>query len=452
MGFDGEIKGINLPDVIQMACLEGTDRVMVIRSDRELGKIYFSKGEIVHAETTKKRGVDAFFEMMGWPSGVFELLQGKSDQQTIDMPWNFLLIEGQRQVDEGKGEVGSTVEAQSSALKILLVDDSRVALNALKRVIHKISPEHSILEARNGKEALDEIRHERPDFVCLDASMPVMDGDVTLMHIMVRSPAPVALVSGLDRSKAEEIMDFFRLGAVDFLKKPGPDGDWGEIESRLRRLLAVVPELKVHQVRRARRPRIPCAKSTLGVEAQAVVVILGGLGGILELQKIIGAIPSHHIEKIAFVVVQDMAKALIETLCTYVDRHSGLRSRVPSNGQRVCAGEMYISNWEFPWELTEGRFRKGLGAGDGMERVSSFLISCAREYGTRLLTLVLTGTDPQVADGLEELVSLGGHLLIQSPKTCLHPNPVIAIEALDLDEGHFDAEGFQQVLERFFPT
>ena len=214
----------------------------------------------------------------------------------------------------------------------------------------------------------------------------------------------------------------------------------------------MVPELKVHQVRRARRPRIPCAKSTLGVEAQAVVVILGGLGGILELQKIIGAIPSHHIEKIAFVVVQDMAKALIETLCTYVDRHSGLRSRVPSNGQRVCAGEMYISNWEFPWELTEGRFRKGLGAGDGMERVSSFLISCAREYGTRLLTLVLTGTDPQVADGLEELVSLGGHLLIQSPKTCLHPNPVVAIEALDLDEGHFDAEGFQQVLERFFPT
>ena len=452
MGYSGEIKGVNLPDLIQMACLEGRDRIMIVRAKQQEGRIFFSKGEIVHAETPRKNGIDAFFDIMAWPSGFFELRHGRTDKRSIDMPWNCLLIESQRQIDERKGDVSGDEEASPPALKILLVDDSRVAINALKRAIHKLCPEHSILEARNGKEALEEIRNERPDFVCLDASMPVMDGDVTLMHIMVRSPAPVALVSGLDKSKTEEIMDFFRLGAVDFLPKPGPEGDWEEVEARLSFLLKVVPELKIHQVRRARKPHISQVKIASEVEANSLVVVLGGLGGILELQKLIGSKSIQRLDRVAFIVIQDMTKFLIPSVCAYVDKYSPLKSKIPSNGQKICAGEIYINNWDFPWEIAEGSFRKGLSANEKIEQVKYFLTSCARHFGPRLVTLVLTGTDPRVADGLKEVVSTGGHLLLQSPKTCLHPKTIIALEALELEEGYFDTEGFQRVIDRFFPV
>ena len=450
MAFDGVIRAINLPDVIQMTCLEGSDRVMTVLSGEYMGRIYFSHGEIVHAVTDRNEGTEAFFEIMAWGNGRFELASGRSKKKTIEMPWNFLLIEGQRQVDERRG--GAPEEsAEHMRLKILLVDDSRVALNSLKKIIDTIAPGQTILEARNGKDALEVMKQDRPDFVCLDASMPVMDGDVTLMHIMVRSPAPVTLISGIEPSKVEEIMDFLRLGAVDFLKKPAPNEDWKEIEYRLSRLFKVASALKVHQVRRARRPSMYSSKVRPNIDAQGVVIALGGLGGILELQKILVSVLPHQLRRLAFMVIQDMSKALIAPLCTYFDRYSAFRVMPPSNGRRLRAGELYVCNWEFSWHLKDQRFRKSQSAGNGKDVINAFLKECAGQFQDRLMVLALTGMDLDLDEGLETVVSQSGHLLLQSPNTCLYPAPVMRIGALDIDEGHFEADSFQMVLDRFFP-
>jgi CheY-like chemotaxis protein len=57
--------------------------------------------------------------------------------------------------------------------RVLAVDDDELIRTMLSRVL---SPAYDVVVARNGEEALAEIRRQRPDLVVLDLRMPVMDG------------------------------------------------------------------------------------------------------------------------------------------------------------------------------------------------------------------------------------------------------------------------------------
>jgi two-component system response regulator MprA len=57
--------------------------------------------------------------------------------------------------------------------RVLAVDDDELIRTMLSRVL---SSAYDVVVARNGEEALQEIRREKPDLVVLDLRMPVMDG------------------------------------------------------------------------------------------------------------------------------------------------------------------------------------------------------------------------------------------------------------------------------------
>ncbi len=59
--------------------------------------------------------------------------------------------------------------------KVLLVDDVELLLELEKSFFWRV--EIDLLVARNGREALEIVKEQRPDLVFLDLHMPVMDGD-----------------------------------------------------------------------------------------------------------------------------------------------------------------------------------------------------------------------------------------------------------------------------------
>jgi DNA-binding response OmpR family regulator len=69
------------------------------------------------------------------------------------------------------GEAG-----ESTAKRILVVDDEPGMLEMHTRVIETQLPGCQVLQATNGYEALEVIRQERPDLVLLDLMMPELDG------------------------------------------------------------------------------------------------------------------------------------------------------------------------------------------------------------------------------------------------------------------------------------
>jgi len=58
--------------------------------------------------------------------------------------------------------------------KVLIVDDNRDSRDLIRAILKNFRFE--VVEASQGREALDQIRKERPDLVLLDIDMPVLDG------------------------------------------------------------------------------------------------------------------------------------------------------------------------------------------------------------------------------------------------------------------------------------
>jgi CheY-like chemotaxis protein len=103
--------------------------------------------------------------------------------------------------------------------KILLVDDTDTILLFLKTLL--AGQGFDFLTAKNGAEAIEKTRRERPDLVLLDIFMPVMDG-IEACRVMKGDPElkriPVIIVTA--RSEAENVERSLDAGCDDYVFKP----------------------------------------------------------------------------------------------------------------------------------------------------------------------------------------------------------------------------------------
>jgi two-component system chemotaxis response regulator CheB len=104
-------------------------------------------------------------------------------------------------------------------IKLLAVDDSALVRKLFSRIFAE-EPDFEVRFARNGLEALEQLKLFRPDVVTLDVHMPQLDGLACLDRIMIEHPCPVVMVSSLTAAGAEATLEALRLGAVDFVAKP----------------------------------------------------------------------------------------------------------------------------------------------------------------------------------------------------------------------------------------
>ena len=85
----------SLPDLIQMECSIMSTRAVRIEHGEKSGRIYFSRGQVIHAELGKLNGEAALFEMLGWAGGHIVIADGvQPTEQTIVRHWQRLLLEG----------------------------------------------------------------------------------------------------------------------------------------------------------------------------------------------------------------------------------------------------------------------------------------------------------------------------------------------------------------------
>lgn len=100
--------------------------------------------------------------------------------------------------------------------KILIADDEQLMRQL---VIDFLKPEgYEILEASDGKEALEIYDKEHPDLILLDVMMPCYDGWTVCREIRRESTVPIMMLT----AKGEEIDQLFAydLGADEYITKP----------------------------------------------------------------------------------------------------------------------------------------------------------------------------------------------------------------------------------------
>ena len=92
--FTGISGGASLPDLIQMECSILATRAVRIERGEKCGRIYFSRGQIIHAEVGELHGEAALFEMLRWPGGHVAVADGvQPASETIDRDWQRLLLD-----------------------------------------------------------------------------------------------------------------------------------------------------------------------------------------------------------------------------------------------------------------------------------------------------------------------------------------------------------------------
>ena len=102
--------------------------------------------------------------------------------------------------------------------KILVGDDSIFARKQIKDVLIKLGATN-ILEASNGKQALQIFEDEKPDLVFIDIVMPVMDGNIALECMIAQnSDAKIVVVSSV--GSQGQLKRAVAAGVKDFIQKP----------------------------------------------------------------------------------------------------------------------------------------------------------------------------------------------------------------------------------------
>jgi type II secretory ATPase GspE/PulE/Tfp pilus assembly ATPase PilB-like protein len=102
---------------------------------------------------------------------------------------------------------------------ILLVEDEDPLRTVLKDLLEREG--YSVIEAKDGVQALDEIDRHAPDALVLDLNLPRLDGYQVLSHIRARpSTATLPVLVLTARGDEESEVKVFESGANDFITKP----------------------------------------------------------------------------------------------------------------------------------------------------------------------------------------------------------------------------------------
>ena len=102
--------------------------------------------------------------------------------------------------------------------KILVVDDE---VNIRRMVRGMLGEDYVVLEATDGKQAVELARTERPDLILMDIMMPGMDGYTSLSKIKanpVSKAIPVVMLTAVGFELNVKLSQ--ELGAAGYITKP----------------------------------------------------------------------------------------------------------------------------------------------------------------------------------------------------------------------------------------
>jgi hypothetical protein len=100
-GFQAQIKGASLGDLVQMECLAGSHRAVKVTSGTNIGYLYFRGGAVVHAIARTLLGEPAALEILSWSDGSFEPVEREwPTKESVTCGWQSLLLRAAQARDE----------------------------------------------------------------------------------------------------------------------------------------------------------------------------------------------------------------------------------------------------------------------------------------------------------------------------------------------------------------
>ncbi|NET16226.1 MAG: chemotaxis-specific protein-glutamate methyltransferase CheB [Okeania sp. SIO1H6] len=337
---------------------------------------------------------------------------------------------------------------QVKVIKILIVDDSPVALIVLKRIF-AVSPEIEIVgTAKNGLEALKLIPQVQPDVICTDLHMAFMNGLEFTREVMQKYPRPILVISNsVQKYDTQNVFKLLEAGAVDVLPKPetGLTSDYEITQQELINKIKILSGVKVftqyrrniNRVKQENQPKIfvqnrkdklvnipivstkkTIPKYSLASKKIKVVAIGASTGGPQALKTIFQNLPANL--SVPIICVQHISKGFLTGLINWLAHECQLPVKIASYGELPQAGVVYFPPEEHHLELNNmGKFvcSKTPFLGGHRPSITVTFNSVANFYASFAAGILLTGMGRDGADGMVAIAKAGGLTIAQNEAT-----------------------------------
>ncbi len=327
-----------------------------------------------------------------------------------------------------------------SPIRVLLVDDSVLALVILRRILSSAPDIEVVGTAINGREALGLIPQLQPDVICTDLHMPVMDGLEFTKAVMERFPRPILVISvSVQGDQIDNIFQLIDAGAVDVMAKPtgglaSADGiNAQELISKIR-ILAGVMGLHKRGTRGVASDGLSRGAVSWNETTRPRVIGIGAsTGGPQAFQQILSHLPGDF--SLPLICVQHISEGFTPGLVEWLSAQCKIRVQIAETGAVPQPGTAY-----FPREGAQlmvdqhGRLDCSNEQTYGGHRpaINITFTSLAQYYGSSAVGVLLTGMGRDGIEGMQAIARAGGTTIAQDEESSIvfgMPKEAIAANA-----------------------
>lgn len=358
----------------------------------------------------------------------------------------------------------------------LVVDDSQFMRTVVGNELR--AGGYDVVEASNGKQALQKVEEHEPDVITMDVEMPEMDGIEATERIMEWRPTPILMVSAYTADGAEATLDALENGAVDFIQKP--DGEVSieteGLEEQLSRKVQAALDADLDVLAPLEPPSAEAEVSESGdgetlaasaatpgpeeptetttaseissvIEGQLAdeyvddptIVVGASTGGPKLINAMLRALPRAVDARV--LVVQHMPASFTGRFAARLDTMSAYDVSEAHDGERIDAGDVRVARGGKHMEVTNyssGRLRLKVTEGSPVHGVRPSIDvtmrSAAEVVEGPLVGVVLTGMGKDGAEGIEAIKEAGGTTFAQDEQS----SPVFGIPEQAIATGCVD--------------
>ncbi len=305
--------------------------------------------------------------------------------------------------------------------KVVLVEDSPVALEILQRLLNS-SPEVDVVGvARDGIEGLEVINRTRPDVICTDLLMENMDGLELTKRVMADDPRPILVISNFVRkTDVDNVFRLLQAGAADVFPKPMTDSptDYEKLRNALVTKIKILSNIKVSQRRQSQTLSTFSTKPSGGFSGQALltnvsrlkVITIGASTGTLPaIQKFLSQLPSNF--PLPIICTVHVSHGVLSGLVNWLSSQCSLKAKIAEVGESPLPGTIYFAPEKCDLELdSRGKFIYSNCPVENKHcpSINVTFQSLAKYYGKATAGVLLTGIGRDGAEGLQSIYQAGG--------------------------------------------
>lgn len=298
-------------------------------------------------------------------------------------------------------------------MKIGIVNDRPLAVEALRRVI-ALKPEHQVIwVARHGNEAVELCAKSPPHLVLMDLIMPEMDGVEATRRIMASTPCPILIVTANVGANSRRAFEAMGHGALDAVDTPViGSADRQQSVARLLTKIETIGRMLDHKrgfrhVEAHQHGRRPGGGDRL-------VAIGASAGGPAALATVLRGLP--HDFPAAVAIVQHVDEQFAPGMAAWLGQQTALTVKVAAEGDRLAPGTVLLAGTSSHLVL-KGADRVGYDVEPTeysyCPSVDVLFQSVSHHWPGDVIGVLLTGMGRDGAVGLRALRNQGHHTIAQ---------------------------------------